>query len=193
MSSKLDQPHESPSGQFPADVVKRDGDRLIVRRGADISATCFCCGQTTVSRITTHLRRKKSNVFGRGVHSTSSIMLFLDLLQLVVFFLLVLADIPASRKRPLTYGLCASHFRKRRLMLIGSPLALVIGIALWVYEFRNLNAPVYIGLPAAILGTGLLAASGFLYFWSPGPTLVAEDPHLLWIKGYRPDPTSEKS
>jgi len=168
--------------------MKRDGDRLIVHRGADISSTCFCCGQPSVARITTHLRRRKSNVFGRGVHSTSSIMLILDLLQLVLFFLMVLADIPASRKRPLTYGLCARHLRKRRLMLIASPLSLVIGVALWVYEFRNLNAPVYIGLPAAIFGTAMLATSGFLYFWSPGPTLVAEDPDLLWIKGYYPAP-----
>jgi hypothetical protein len=182
------QTNESSGAQLATESVKRDGDRIIVPRGADISSNCFCCGQKSAARITTHLRRKKSNVFGRGVHSTSSIMLILDLLQLLVFFLLVLADIPASRKRPLTYGLCASHLRKRRLMLIASPLSLAIGVALWVYEFRNLNAPVYIGLPAAILGTAFLAASGFLYFWSPGPTLDAEDPRLLWIKGYRPDP-----
>ena len=188
MSPALIQSQESPESQSSAQNIKRDGDRIIVPRGADISSSCFCCGQKTVARITTHLRCKKSNVFGRGVHSTSSIMLILDLLQLLVFFLLVLADIPASRKRPLTYGLCASHLRKRRLMLIAFPLSLAIGVALWVYEFRNLNAPVYIGLPAAIVGTALLAASGFLYFWSPGPILVAQDPRLLWIKGFRPDP-----
>jgi len=73
-------------------------------------------------------------------------------------------------------------------MLIASPLSLAIGAALWAYEFGNLNAPIYIGLPIAILGTALLAAAGFLYFWAPGPILVAQDPHLLWIKGFRTDP-----
>jgi hypothetical protein len=175
--------HQSPRPPPLPQCVTRDGDRLIVLRGADISGMCFCCGAPLVARITCHLRTRKGDVFGKGVYFTSSILLILDLLQLILFFLMVLSDIPRARKRTLTYGMCARHLRKRRLMLIAAPITFAIGIALWVYEFRNLNAPVYIGLPAAILGTACLAGGVMFYLFAPGPALAAENEGHLWIKG----------
>jgi hypothetical protein len=68
-------------------------------------------------------------------------------------------------------------------MHIASPLIFAIGIALYIYEFKNLNAPIYFGLPAAIIGLACLIGGPILYFAAPGPRLFAENQQQLWIQG----------
>jgi hypothetical protein len=166
---------------LPTDAA-RDGKELIVQRGADISHACFCCNQPTAARITRNLRCSKSGIFHRGAGSSGGSLLFiLDVIEFILFIAFVLIDIPASRKRKLTYGLCAKHLKQRRRMTLGFPLLLALGLAAWVFVFADINAPVYFGLPAAIIGSLTLLGAAFVYFSRPGPTLAGENPKYLWL------------
>ncbi len=172
------------AGHAPQDVA-RDGNRLIVPRGGDISGLCLCCGQASAGRITCHLRRANGGVFHKstGSSSGSSLLLILDLLELVLFCLMFVTDLPASRKRKLTYGLCAKHLSKRRWMRTSAPVVFLLGVVLLGYMFTHTSAPAYIGIPAAIVGIGSIAGGPMLYFMSPRPSLAGENPQYLWLKG----------
>jgi hypothetical protein len=113
----------------PFDNVARDGKRLIVHQDADISRTCLSCGEPSDGRpIVCPPRMDKSGVF----HHTPLMNLpwWFYLIECLLYFLFFFIDLPASRRRKLTYGLCRTHRRKRLLMLLGSPLGAIAGLLL---------------------------------------------------------------
>jgi len=165
----------------PFENIARDGKSLIVHRGANLSACCLACGERAVGRpITCHLRRDKSGVFHKS--PLMNLPLWFYAMEYLLYFFFVFYDFPASRKRKITYGLCRVHKRKRMLMLIGDPLGVVGGILLLGFGIFS-SAPMYLGLPATILGLGMLVAAPVLFRLSPGPRLTGQNEQYLWITG----------
>jgi hypothetical protein len=165
----------------PFQNVAREGKQLVVHRDADISQWCLCCAEPSDGRpITCHLRMDKSGL----LHKTPlrDLPLWFYVLEYALYFIYFVIDLPASRKRKLTYGLCSIHRRKRLLMLWGCPVCLLAGFALARTAFLG-SWSTFVGLGAMILGVGLLVAAWLLYGLAPGPVLTGQGDGFLWIKG----------
>jgi len=166
---------------MPFEDVARDGDRLIVHRNADISRYCLTCAKLSDGkRIASHLRMDKS---GLG-HKTplQNLPLWFSAIEFLLYLSSFIFDFSASRKRKLTYGLCAAHHRQRLLMVWGLPLAVVFGIAFLSYGLAS-SASTYIEMPAVMIGIGLLFTVFFTTGSVPGPQLAGQNENYLWIRG----------
>jgi hypothetical protein len=165
--------------------IEREGDRLVVPRGADFSARCFRCAEKSVGRpIVKYLRVDKSGLFHKpvGPAATSGALFYLDALEFLLWLIWWIVDWPKSRKRRVVFGLCAEHSRRRRLFRKITFLSLPTGVALVIAgifgKFTDSMELLAIGPGIALVVTGLIIA-----VCGSDPRLAGESAHFLWVKG----------
>lgn len=173
-----------PSQQVP---LVRDGNRLIVPRGADFSGCCLqCAGAPAGKPIVKHLAVDKSALFGRGTVMSSGgtagwIMFVLDLLLLLTWLVWLVVDWSETRRRRVSFSLCTAH-RRRRLLFRWLTLAgLPIGIALLLMGIFG-NQPDEWDLLPFVPGCILIFCGLMSLAFNPDPKLAAENEQFLWLK-----------
>ena len=164
--------------------IERDGDRLVVLRGADFSACCFRCARDPAGRpIVKYLHIDKSGAFHRpGLSGGGNALFLLDVLEFLLWLVWSIVDWPKSRRRRISFGLCTEHRRRRRLLRaitnLGFPLGAVLAVA---GLFGDLAAPM--DAIAFACGAALVTAGGIAAASGSDPKLAGESAHFLWLKG----------
>jgi hypothetical protein len=165
--------------------IEREGDRLVVPRGADFSAYCFRCAGKSVGRpIVKYLRVDKSGLFHKpvGPAATFGALFYLDALEFLLWLIWWVVDWPKSRKRRVVFDLCAEHGRRRRLFRMITILSLPMGVVLVIVGIFG-TFPDSMELFAIAPGIALLVTGLIIAACGSDPRLAGESAHFLWVKG----------
>jgi hypothetical protein len=173
----------SQGSSDPTPGIVRDGDELLVPRGAVLSERCFRCGRPAAGKpLKTHLHVTNAYHRKATTQSAASLMAILDLIAYAVFVVAFLIDLPAAGRRRLQFGLCGVHRAQRYWLRWSAALAALAGPVLWI---AALGFPVSedVGAWLFLAGPILLWLAAFLSGLPVGPQLVGENAQVFRLSG----------
>ena len=185
-------------GAEPLTGVFRDDKSLVLKRGADISPYCLCCGRPVSGKgIRKHLVSKTEGgrfAGGGGSDAGSGVIgLIWFVLCLIVLLVTLISAVIAwseSRERIVTFGLCERHRRRRIIQMTAAWILFSGGV------ITSVGGTYLGGHASPAMGSGVMictiALSGGAILWLaaagvaatlPSISLMKEQGDWLWVTG----------
>ncbi len=173
----------------------RDGKYLVVRRGANLSRFCLCCGRPANGKpIVKRLWLSSGVHTASGGSGASGIFAILQIIILLFGLFVLASEWLDSRKRKVTFGLCQPHYTRRLALMagawaafIGSIAALIVGVHLMPTASAAMQGTRFWMAVALIVAAPLLGcATFFLGYYVPSLGAYKEVAGELWLKGAYP-------
>lgn len=149
----------------------RSGSILVVGPNVQLPDRCVKCNAPADGQ----LRR-----FRMSWHSPAA---YLGLLLGLIPYILI--AIILQKKLTVYAGVCDYHTRKRRMIIVGSILGCLAGLAVVIFAFagfRQPNGPLFLGGMVLLLAAMVYGAVASRILW---PKRIRKD--LAWVKGACPD------